>query len=296
VYKAKHALLRRPTAIKLLHSADATHAAVARFEREVQLTSQLEHPNTIAIYDYGRTPEGTFYYAMEYLDGITLEDLVIAQGPLPEGRVIFVLRQVCGALAEAHGIGLIHRDVKPANIVLNHRGGLADFVKVLDFGLVKAVVGSAQLTAQDMVIGTPLYMAPEAIEHPEKIDHRTDIYAVGAVGYFLLTGAPVFSGKDTLEICRRHIKDQPQPPSERINRPVSPDLEALILRCLAKKPDDRPATAMLLVEELGRCAAAGTWARADAETWWRARKLGGVGTTPHGGIDTENQPTRPITR
>jgi serine/threonine protein kinase len=260
------------------------------------MTSQLEHPNTIAIYDYGRTPEGVFYYAMEYLAGINLEDLVLHHGPLPEGRVIYLLQQVCGSLAEAHGIGLIHRDVKPANIVISHRGGLPDFVKVLDFGLVKAVGGDVQLTSKDVVVGTPLYVAPEAIEHPEKLDLRADIYAVGAVGYYLLTGSPVFAGRNTLEICRKHLKDQPQRPSERLARPVSADLEAVILRCLAKAPSERPTTAALLAQELSRCTAAAGWTRADAEKWWKTRKESGPppGDTPRPAGYTALRPTRPI--
>src|SRR5262249_14250974 len=181
VYRARHSLLRRPTAIKMISSANLGESALARFEREVQTTSQLNHPNTIAIYDYGRTPEGVFFYAMEYLEGTNLDDLVERFGPLPEGRVIHLLRQVCGSLAEAHGKGLIHRDIKPANILLTCRGGVADFVKVLDFGLVKAVGGSgdqARLTKSDAMVGTPLYLSPEAIERPASVDLRTDIYAI----------------------------------------------------------------------------------------------------------------------
>src|SRR5205823_1998659 len=174
VYKARHALLRRPTAIKLLEPDKVSAIAIARFEREVQLTSQLNHPNTIAIYDFGRTPEGVFFYAMEYLDGLNLEDLVTRFGPFPEGRVIAILRQICGSLAEAHAQGLIHRDIKPANIILNHRGGQYDVVKVLDFGLAKAINSGQELelTAADSIVGTPLYLAPEGVERPEELDAR----------------------------------------------------------------------------------------------------------------------------
>ena len=224
VYRARHALLRRPTAVKVLDPAKVSHLAVTRFEREVQLTSQLTNPNTVAIYDYGRTPEGVFFYAMEYLDGINLEDLVNRFGPLPEGRVVSILRQVCGSLAEAHGMGLVHCDIKPANILLCHRGGVPDFVKVLDFGLAKAVGAESQagLNSADSITGTPLYLSPESIERPDAVDARTDLYALGAVGYFLLTGTPVFRGATIAEVCGQHLRAQPEPPSQRLGRPITP--------------------------------------------------------------------------
>ena len=274
VYKARHALLRRPTAVKLLEPDKVSALAIARFEREVQLTSQLNHPNTIAIYDFGRTPEGVFFYAMEYLDGINLEDLVVYFGPLPEGRVISILRQICGSLAEAHSLGLIHRDIKPANIILNHRGGVADFVKVLDFGLARAVGATAEsrLTAANVMTGTPLYMAPEAIDRPSSVDAAGDLYAVGAVAYFLLTGFPVFEGETLMEICMKHVKAAPEPPSARLGRLVAPRLEAVILQCLAKAPRDRPATAATLDVEFAACAPECAWTAADAERWWRDYK------------------------
>jgi hypothetical protein len=275
VYRARHALLRRPTAVKLLEPEKVSELAVARFEREVQLTSQLNHPNTVAIYDYGRTPEGVFYYAMEYLDGINLEDLVARFGAMPEGRVVSVLRQVCGSLAEAHAAGLVHRDIKPANIIVNHRGGMADFVKVLDFGLARAVgaEGAARLTAENSMAGTPLYMAPECIERPDDVDARADLYAVGAVGYFLLTGTPVFHGHTIMEICMLHVSARPEPPSRRLGRAVGGPLEALLLQCLAKAPVDRPANAQALLDELQRCETAG-WGPAEAEAWWMRFKSG----------------------
>ncbi|MBL9122063.1 MAG: serine/threonine protein kinase [Planctomycetaceae bacterium] len=271
VYKGHHAMLRRPTAIKLLDVDKVTDAAVARFEREVQLTCQLTHPNTIAIYDYGRTDEGVFYYAMEYLDGLSLEKLVEVDGPQPEGRVIQILAQICGSLAEAHALGLIHRDIKPANVLLNQRGGMFDVVKVLDFGLVKAIDGSqqAQLTATDSMAGTPLYMAPEAIQSPQEVGPAADLYAVGSVGYFLLTGTPPFRGESMVEICRRQVSDAPEPPSRRLGRPVAPDLEAILLQCLAKSPAERPASAQVLAEALLGCGSAGSWTIQLAEDWWR---------------------------
>ncbi len=249
VYKARHAMLRRPTAVKLLDVDKMSEMAIARFEREVQLTSGLTHPNTVAIYDYGRTPEGIFYYAMEYLEGMNLEDLVQRNGPLPEARAVYVLRQVCGALGEAHAHDIVHRDIKPANIFLTARGGLHDFVKVLDFGLVKTLDGgeSAGLTSAQGVTGTPLYISPEAVYHPDQVDVRTDVYAVGAVGYYLLTGTPVFTAESVVEICMMHVKAAPDAPSARLGRPISFDLENLLLRCLAKAPDDRPASAQKLL-------------------------------------------------
>ncbi|OAI47594.1 hypothetical protein AYO44_01575 [Planctomycetaceae bacterium SCGC AG-212-F19] len=271
VYRARHAFLQRPTAVKLLDIVKVGVEGVTRFEREVRLTSTLCHPNTIAVYDFGSTPEGVFYYAMEFLDGTTLEDLVAEAGPLPEGRAIAILQQICGSLAEAHASGLIHRDIKPANIMITSRGGVPDFVKVLDFGLARAVRGDVRLTAPQTIVGTPQYMAPESIERPETVDARADIYAVGAVGYYLLTGSPVFSGEDTLAVCMQHLQAAPEPPSRRANRPIATDLEALLLWCLAKKPDKRPASMEDLNDELTRCAAAGTWTLANGRAWWKAR-------------------------
>jgi hypothetical protein len=272
VYLARHAMLRRPTAVKLLDVDKVSDATVARFEREVQLTSALTHPNTVAIFDYGRTPEGIFYYAMEYLEGINLEDLVARFGPLPEARVVFILRQVCGALAEAHAAGLVHRDVKPANIFLTCRGRLFDFVKVLDFGLVKAVDAreAAQLTGANVVTGTPLYLSPEAVNRPEQVDARSDVYAIGAVAFFLLTGTPVFTGESVLEICMKHVQAEPESPSARAGRPISPALEKLILRCLAKSQAERPAEAAVLLRELEELVTSGRWTQDDAAAWWAA--------------------------
>lgn len=273
VYKAKHAMLRRPTAVKLLEPSKTSPAAIGRFEREVQLTSQLNHPNTIAIFDYGKTPEGVFYYAMEFLDGLNLEDLVIKYGPQPEGRVVFILTQVCGSLFEAHGAGLIHRDIKPANILLNHRGGMPDVVKVLDFGLARAAGAEqeANITAAGSVVGTPLYLSPESIERPETVDGRADLYAVGAVGYFLLTGTPPFTGETLAQICLHHLRTPPEPPEQRLGRPVTRALSALLIRCLAKQPHDRPADARSLLVELANCGV-GQWSQTDAEAWWQRHR------------------------
>ncbi|HEV3339936.1 MAG TPA: serine/threonine protein kinase [Pirellulales bacterium] len=272
VYRGRHALLRRPTAIKLLDVEKTTPETIRRFQREVQITSQLNHPNTVAIYDYGHTPEGVFYYAMEYLEGINLEQLVQTHGPQPEGRVIYILRQVCGSLSEAHQVGLIHRDVKPANVILTHRGGVPDFAKLLDFGLVKAIGSEreAGLTAAGAVTGTPLYLSPEAIQHPDDLDLRSDLYAAGAVAYFLLTGTSVFETKSIVDLLMHHVNTPPQAPSQRLGKFISPDLEALVLRCLAKQRDDRPASARELAASLARCSTCGDWTETEAAAWWTA--------------------------
>jgi tRNA A-37 threonylcarbamoyl transferase component Bud32 len=271
VYRAHHALMRRPVAVKLLQTEKLTQSSAARFEREVQLTSQLTHPNTITLYDYGRTPEGIFYYAMEYLDGLTIDRLVKQYGAQPEGRVISILRQVCGSLAEAHAIGLVHRDIKPANVFLTQRGGVPDFVKVLDFGLVKVrdVQGGAELTMAEATLGTPLYMSPEAVEHANEVDARSDLYSLGAVGYFLVTGEAMFDCLTLGEVLMHQVKDLPVRPSERLGKPVSPDLEELLMRCLAKNPASRPAHARELDDALARCRSATDWTRELADEWWR---------------------------
>jgi serine/threonine-protein kinase len=277
IYRARHAMLRRPTAVKLL-LGDSNELQLRRFEKEVQLTARLTHPNTISIYDYGRTPDGVFYYAMELLEGLTLEELVQRHGPLPAGRAIFLLLQVCGALHEAHQVGLIHRDVKPANIFLCRRGELADFVKVLDFGLVRDVKSNEQATQSNvnLVVGTPLYMSPEAILEPDQVDAATDVYGLGVVAYFLLTGTPPFRGKTVLEVCAHHLHSVPAPPSERVTVPA--DLERVIMSCLEKSKEARPAGARALARALERCEAAGSWGSAEAEAWWATTPSARVAT------------------
>jgi hypothetical protein len=267
IYRARHAMLRRPTAIKLVSGA-RSEERLRRFEKEVQLTARLTHPNTISIYDYGRTPDGTFYYAMELLDGLTVEQLVERHGPQPAARVIHLLQQACGALTEAHGIGLIHRDIKPANLYLCRRGGVQDVVKVLDFGLVRDLDEGrdAAGSTTDTVVGTPLYLSPEAILAPDQVDGRADLYGLGGVAYFLLTGASPFGGQSLVEICSHHLHTPPEPPS--LRRPVPADLDALVLRCLAKDPSQRFDSAAALLEALQTCADAGGWGAADAERWW----------------------------
>lgn len=284
VYKAQHALLRRPTAVKLLDPDRTNDATIARFEREVLLTSQLNHPNTIAIFDFGRTPDGMFYYAMEYLDGIDLERLVAKHGRLSEGRTVFILKQICASLREAHAVGLIHRDIKPANIMLNKRGGQFDVVKVLDFGLVKAAgsQNDSGVTLNGAILGTPNYVSPESINDPELVGTRSDLYAVGAVAYFLLTGSPVFDGESALEVCVAHVNKAPMPPSKRLGRAVSVDLERLIMSCLEKRPENRPPTAAAMLDELAECTVDAVWSVEDAAAWWAANpvRFGGSSTMP----------------
>lgn len=272
VYHAHHAMLRRPTAVKLLPPENWSERAVARFEREVQRTAELTHPNTVTIFDYGRTPEGTFYYAMELLDGATLETIVEARGPLSPARTIHVLEGVAAALVEAHGLGLIHRDIKPSNIMLCRQGGEWDIPKVLDFGLVKEIEPDANdpaLTSAEVLTGTPLYMAPECITRPDDLDPRSDLYALGAVAYYLVTGEVVFEGRSAVEVCGHHLHTIPTPPSERIGRSLAPDLEALIMQCLEKEPADRPGSAADFRGALLSCKDSGGWNASDAESWWR---------------------------
>ncbi|MCA9604903.1 MAG: serine/threonine protein kinase [Myxococcales bacterium] len=272
VYRATHVMLRRPTAVKLLPTDAAAERSVARFEREVQQTSRLEHPNSVRIFDYGRTPEGQFYYAMELLDGVTLRQLVEREGPLPEARVRHLLAQAAHALAEAHALGLVHRDVKPANIMLCDRGRIPDTVKVLDFGLVKVTDeerGDAELTHANAILGTPQYMAPEAIRTPEEVGPPADVYALGAVGFYLVTGQPVFRGDSVVEICAKHLEAPPPRPSAVLGRAVDPDLEDVLLSCLAKDPRTRPADGAALADALEALELRG-WTTADARAWWDA--------------------------
>jgi serine/threonine-protein kinase len=271
IYRARHAMLRRPTAIKLLpgvHSEDQ----VRRFEREVQLTASLTHPNTICVFDYGRTPEGTFYYAMELLQGLNLQTLVDEHGAQPPGRLVNLLLQACGALGEAHRVGLIHRDLKPANIFLCQRGGIDDFVKVLDFGLVRQVHSEVSVTqsSTQLLVGTPLYLSPEAIISPDRIDARADLYSLGVTAYHLLTGSPPFSGASVIEVCGHHLHSAPEPPSSRLGAPVPESLERVILSCLAKSPAERPQSAEALADALRRADGIVPFEASDARSWWQA--------------------------
>jgi serine/threonine-protein kinase len=270
VYLAEHRMLKRPCAIKLIHPDRAGDPHVlARFEREVQMTARLSHWNTIEIFDYGRTDDGTFFYVMEYLPGLSLEELLARHGPLPAERVVHLLRQTCQGLREAHSIGLIHRDIKPANVFAAQRGGLYDIVKLLDFGLVKPVTEapSARLTQDGSISGTPLFMSPEQARGLDNLDARSDIYSVGAVAYALLTGRPPFDGTNSMEVMIAHVRDEVVKPSEH-QADVPADLEQVILRCLAKSPEDRFQDVDSLEQALAECAAANQWTQSHAARWW----------------------------
>jgi serine/threonine-protein kinase len=268
VYQARHGMMRRPSAVKLLRADRTGEVNLHRFEREVQLTARLTHPNTITIFDYGRTHDGVFYYAMELLDGATLQRIVAVDGAQAAGRVVRILAMACGALTEAHSIGLIHRDIKPANIMLCTQGGERDVVKLLDFGLVKEfeVDREVKLTGASAVIGTPQYMAPESIRAPDSVDARTDIYALGAVAYYLLAGVDVFNGKTMVEVCGQHLHQAPEPLSAR-GVAISEELEAIVLTCLHKDPDRRPQSAAELRRRVEACAVE-PWDGERARAWW----------------------------
>lgn len=271
VFKASHALLKRPTAVKLLRPEMVSEEILQRFEREVQLTSRLTHPNTIQVYDYGKTEEGIFYYAMEFVDGINLAELVSIGGPVAPARVVHIIKHLCYSLEEAHGIGLVHRDIKPMNIMLCLRGGVYDCIKVLDFGLVKEVAGGAapELTSQQMVIGTPAYIAPERLRGQTAAETSSDIYSVGAVAYYLLAGRDVFTAPTAMEVCYHVMNSQPEPPSVVGDRSLPVVLEDLVMSCLAKAPAERPANARAIIKTLEAMEGELAWAKDEAKRWWQ---------------------------
>lgn len=274
VYQARHALLRRDTAVKLLLPDNANEKAIRQFEKEAQLSCRLVHPNTVRIFDYGHTPDGILYYAMEFIDGVDLRELIQAEGRLSEGRVIHILQQVCASLSEAHEAGLVHRDIKPANVILCNRGGMAeDMVKVLDFGLAKPYPGYAELATEVShsltIAGTPQFISPEAVSLPEQVDHRSDIYAVGALGYYLLTGRNVFDGESAFEVLQKHVSSTPETPHQRLGVAVESSLEKAIMECLEKEPSNRPQSAQSLIAILRSSSAYRTWSDSQAAEWWR---------------------------
>ena len=272
VYKARHALMRRDTAVKLLLPEHADDATVARFEKEVRLTCQLKHPCTIQVFDYGRTFDGIFYYAMEFLEGLTLQRLVDTYGPLPPPRVIHVLVQICDSLSEAHALGLVHRDIKPANIFLCCHGGMTDLVKVLDFGLVGSAIAAAEDEDGDTGrhAGTPQYMAPEAFRHDSPPDLRMDLYSLGATAFFLLTGHELFQA-DSVEAFRsQHESSSVAFPAHAIGSPGLEELEVLVLQCLEKSPEARPTSARTLAHALRRLQAGSAWSQEESQAWWAA--------------------------
>jgi eukaryotic-like serine/threonine-protein kinase len=281
VWKGRHRLLARSAAIKLIRpeilgditSEDAV-LTLQRFEREAQATASLTSAHTIRLYDFGVADEGTFYYVMELLDGRDLESLVREFGPLPPSRVMHLLRQTCRSLGEAHARGLIHRDVKPANIYVCRMGLDYDFVKVLDFGLVKQEVtahssNSLLTTAAPVRVGTPAYMAPEAILGDPNIDRRADIYALGCVAYFLLTGERVFEAETPVKLLMRHVEAAPVPPSQRTEQPISRQVDELVLACLQKDPARRPSDAIDLFHRLDALDIE-PWDHRSARHWWEA--------------------------
>ena len=278
VWHATHRMLARPAAIKLIKpeilggsTDNATAAIIRRFHREAEAASALQSPHTIRLYDFGQTRAGTFYFVMELLEGLDLETLVRRHGPQPPERVVYLLRQVCHSLGEAHERGLVHRDVKPANIYTCRLGREYDFVKVLDFGLVKYDEDETILDtikSADVTTGTPAYMAPEMASGADPVDRRADLYALGCVGYWLLTGQMVFEAESALKMLIQHIQAIPVPPSIRTGRPVPLDLEHVIMRCLEKDPTRRPQTADDLRAELEQVALAQPWDQARARAWW----------------------------
>lgn len=265
VYLAEHGLLQRKTAVKVL-AGDVSEESASRFEQEVRLASALTHPNTIEIYDFGRTPDGVFYYAMEYVEGPTLSSLVARYGPLSPARAIFLLQQICGSLGEAHRRGLVHRDVKPQNLMLCERGGQRDVVKVLDFGLVRDMTQEGM--SEGRPAGTPLYMAPERITHPGRADARVDVYALGAVGFYLLTGRPIHDAGSDLEILEQVVNGAPRPPSSLASQPIPAELDALVLDCIARDPEERPQTVFAVLERLEGPSLGDTWTQDEAARWW----------------------------
>jgi serine/threonine-protein kinase len=281
VWRAQHRMLARPAAIKLIRperlgvGPEESRHVIRRFEREAQATALMRSPHTLELYDFGVAEDGSFYYVMELLDGFDLDELVEKFGPLPPERVVHLMQQVCASLGEAHAAGLIHRDIKPANIYACRHGREVDFVKVLDFGLVKhraAAPEDDKLTAEHVAGGTPAFMSPEQAVADQDVDGRSDLYSLGCVGYWLLTGTTVFKGRTPLETMMMHVHRQPEPPSQRSGRAIPAELEALVLACLAKDPDDRPQSADELASRLQGLPVALLWTPARARDWWDAER------------------------
>ena len=302
IWRARHHLLARPVAVKLIRpellgvkTQVEAAALVHRFRREAEATAALHSPHTVALHDFGMTPEGVFYYVMELLDGLDLDTLVRRFGPVPPERAVHLLSQACESLADAHAGGLIHRDVKPANLVTCHYGLKYDFVKVLDFGLVKALWGLGdddRLTSDGMITGTPAFIAPEVALGGRVLDARVDLYGIGCVAYWLLTGERVFTGTTPMEVVLHHAKSTPVRPSERLGRPLPEDLERLVLSCLAKDPADRPASAEWLADRLALCQIPGQWTPKRAREWWERNVLNSARAEAKGeGDHTRTGPT-----
>ena len=281
VYKATHRMLARPAAIKLIRpemlgaeGSEDAQLAVKRFHREAEAAANLRSPHTVELFDFGVTEDQTLYFVMELLDGMDLESLVRKHGPMPAARAVYILRQACDSLEEAHSQGLVHRDIKPANIHVGRVGIQHDFVKVVDFGLVKSVTASSEVslgTAVGRTPGTPAYMAPE-MALGETVDGRADLYALGCVAYYLLTGKLVFDAENTFQMVAKHLHHIPEPPSVRAGIEIPPELEALVLSCLAKNPGERPAGAGDLAQSLASIHISPTWGEAEAREWWKVNQ------------------------
>jgi serine/threonine-protein kinase len=279
VWRARHRLLIRPAAIKLIRPQVSGDSLLRRFEREARATAALRSPHTVQLYDFGATDDGRLYYVMELLDGLDLDTLVRQYGPLPPERAVHVMRQVCSSLQDAHGNGLVHRDIKPANVVMSRAGTTFDFAKVLDFGLVKLdtagpeVSGAAgpsdvKLTTEGSTSGTPAFMAPEVVLGAAETDHRVDLYALGCVGYWLLTGKLIFEGRNAVEVMFHHAHTPPPRPSTRSELPIPAPLEELIMECLEKEPARRPSTAGAVSNRLDAVSLESPWTAERAERWW----------------------------
>jgi serine/threonine protein kinase len=283
VWLARHRLLARPAAIKLIRAEflggnGRGKEIIQRFEREAQATALLRSPHTVEVYDFGTADDGSFYYVMELLDGFDLDQLVMRFGPLPPERAIHFLRQVCASLGEAHEAGLIHRDIKPANLYACRYGREVDFMKVLDFGLVTHTPGAdarGETGPQQVAGGTPAFMSPEQVLGDEKVDARSDIYAIGCVAYWLLTGTTVFSGGTSMQTMMMQVSVKPEAPSQRSGHALPPALEEIVLACLAKEPDSRPQSVDELATRLGAVPVQRPWSRDDAIAWWA-----GEGSSP----------------
>ena len=280
VWSAEHVMLARPAAVKLIQpkmlgaEGDANQA-LARFEREAQATASLRSPHTVNLYDFGRSDDGAFYYVMELLDGLDLEEMVRTYGPLPVERAAFLLAQVCDSLGEAHALGLVHRDIKPANIFVGCYGHRYDHVSVLDFGLVRTFEGAVdttKLTGKGVMACTPAYAAPEIHTAPEALDGRTDLYSLGCVGYWLLTGKTVFEAKTAITVVAKHLSEQPTTPSRRTELSIPDDVDRLIMKLLSKSPDERPKRADALREELFDIARREGWNQTRAGKWWQQHR------------------------
>ncbi len=289
VWRASHQMLARPAAVKLIHpealaeDTAGAQAVLARFEQEAQATASLRSGHTISLYDFGRADDGAFYYVMELLEGVDLSTLVDRYGPQEPARVVHLIVQACHSLEEAHRAGLIHRDIKPANLFVCRFGTDDDFVKVLDFGLVKEVsargdqgAATPQLTQHGVVVGTPGFMPPELALGKEQVDGRADLYALGCVAYWLLTGTLVFDGDTPMEQMVQHAKDTPPPPSSRSEHKIPEELESIILGCLSKEPSERPASAQELAAQLKACVLDEPWTAERAHRWWEVHQPAGA--------------------